>query len=94
MGQLLSNKTTSDDKKMTIKSCLERCWKYKFVGVENGKDCWCGNTLNLKGATGATAGRNVTSSQCSSTCPGDKKYLCGAEARINLYINNQTTTFT
>ncbi|KAL3962423.1 hypothetical protein ACCO45_003946 [Purpureocillium lilacinum] len=76
---------------MTIELCLQKCYMYKWAGVEYGRECWCGNKLNLAGNTGATPGKNVTDSQCSFLCPGDKKVYCGAGSRLQLYSNNATT---
>ncbi|KAK7425150.1 hypothetical protein QQX98_000064 [Neonectria punicea] len=57
-GRLLGKQVVNDNK-MTIKMCLESCYDYKYAGVEYGVECWCGNTLNLNGSTGATPGKNV-----------------------------------
>jgi hypothetical protein len=72
---------------MTTKACAERCWEYDWAGVEYGRECWCGNALNLAGNTGATPGRNVTDSECKSLCPGDNKAFCGAGSRMSLYMS-------
>lgn len=74
---------------MTIKSCLERCWEYDWAGVEYGRECWCGDKLNLEGETNATPGKNVTDSECSFLCPGDDMVYCGAASRLSLYVKKE-----
>lgn len=41
---------------------------FAFAGVENGNECWMGNSIN--GAAGA-------SGDCSATCAGDSSQKCG-----------------
>ncbi|KAH6874786.1 cell wall-binding protein [Thelonectria olida] len=79
---------------MTVEMCLEKCWAYKYVGVEYGVECWCGNALDLDGNNAATPGKNVSDSDCNFLCPGDKLAYCGAGNRLNMYINNVTSTST
>lgn len=85
-GRLLPRQIFNDGANMTINACLERCWNFNYAGVEYGRECWCGDKLNLAGNTGATPGRNVTSSECSFLCPGDKNVYCGAGSRMSLYV--------
>ncbi|KAF4976007.1 hypothetical protein FZEAL_7263 [Fusarium zealandicum] len=87
-GRLLGRQVLNDGD-MTIETCLDKCWMYKYAGVEYGRECWCGNTINLQGS-GATPGKNVTMDDCNFKCPGDKLSFCGAGSRINMYINNST----
>ena len=58
---------------------------YAYAGVEYGRECWCGNTLNVAGNSGSTPSKNVTDSQCSFTCPGNSTEYCGAGSKLNLY---------
>jgi hypothetical protein len=88
-GRLLQTQILNDGKNMTTKLCAEKCWAYNYAGVEYGRECWCGNTLNLQGDTGATAAKNVTDTQCSFLCPGDNKAYCGAGSKLSLYINKK-----
>ncbi|OAQ92164.1 wsc domain-containing protein [Purpureocillium lilacinum] len=90
-GKLMDKQVYNNGTSMTIELCLQKCYMYKWAGVEYGRECWCGNKLNLAGNTGATPGKNVTDSQCSFLCPGDKKVYCGAGSRLQLYSNNATT---
>ncbi|KAG7104597.1 WSC domain-containing protein like [Verticillium longisporum] len=91
-GRLLTKQVLNDGVNMTTKACAERCWDYGYAGVEYGRECWCGNTLNFAGNTGATPGKNVTNAECKMTCPGDKNAYCGAGSRLSLYINKKPLT--
>lgn len=83
-GRLLS-KLISNSATATVESCLQDCWQYKFAGIEYRGECYCGDTLNWAGNTGATPGANVSESQCSMTCRGNTSEFCGAGLRLNLY---------
>ncbi|KAL2671281.1 hypothetical protein Neosp_013861 [[Neocosmospora] mangrovei] len=89
-GRILPRQMLNDGDGMTIDVCLEKCWMFKYAGVEYGRECWCGDTLNWGGNTGATPGKNVTMDDCNFKCPGDALTFCGAGSRMNLYINNST----
>ncbi|KAK0382968.1 hypothetical protein NLU13_8884 [Sarocladium strictum] len=89
-GRLLTRQIYNDGDDMTIQSCLERCWNYKWVGVEYGRECWCNNEVNWKGNTGATAGRNATDNkECNFRCPGDSMVWCGGSSRMSLYTRKE-----
>ncbi|KAJ4267545.1 hypothetical protein NW762_003652 [Fusarium torreyae] len=91
LGRLLPNLVASDAGSMTVDTCLEKCWMYKYAGVENGRDCFCGNTVNWQGLIpNVGPGKNVSMTDCNLSCPGDKLSWCGGLLRMNLYINNST----
>ncbi|KAJ3457271.1 hypothetical protein MRS44_014412 [Fusarium solani] len=56
-GRILPRQMLNDGDAMTIDVCLEKCWMFKYAGVEYGRECWCGDTLNWEGNTGATPER-------------------------------------
>lgn len=87
-GRLLPRQLFNDGVNMTIPACLERCWNFNYAGVEYGRECWCGDALNLVGEVNndAVPGKNVTDSQCSFLCPGDNKSYCGAGSKMSLYV--------
>jgi hypothetical protein len=66
---------------MTIEKCLSDCWMYQYAGVEYGRECWCGNTLN----TGGSTSLNVSDSNCGFTCPGNNSEFCGSGSHLSLY---------
>lgn len=88
MGRLLPDLVSTDFLSMTVDKCLQKCWSYKYAGVENGSQCWCGNTINWQGFF--SQGRNVSMSDCNINCPGDNLTFCGGLSKMNLYINNST----
>ncbi|TVY38355.1 WSC domain-containing protein [Lachnellula occidentalis] len=83
--RLLSSKFLSNGTDMTIEMCLSTCYNYAYAGVEAGRECWCGNTLNVTSSLGSTPSANVSDSQCNFTCPGNSTEYCGAVNRLNLY---------
>ncbi|KAH7003124.1 WSC domain-containing protein, partial [Fusarium venenatum] len=88
IGRLLSDLVLTDSRFMTVDTCLDKCGNYKYAGVENGRDCYCGNTVNWQGLIGQ--GKNVTMTDCNINCPGNSLAYCGGLAKMNLYINNST----
>ncbi|KAK4220709.1 WSC domain-containing protein [Podospora fimiseda] len=63
---------------MTVQKCAAACAGFNHFGVEYGRECYCGNTINT-GSVLAPAG------DCSFSCPGDLTQDCGAGNRLNLY---------
>ncbi|KAL4723595.1 hypothetical protein ACLX1H_009233 [Fusarium chlamydosporum] len=82
MGRLLPDLVSTDFLSMTVDKCLQKCWSYKYAGVENGSQCWCGNTINWQGFF--SQGRNVSMSDCNINCPGDNLTFCGGLSKMNL----------
>ncbi|RGP58730.1 wsc domain-containing protein 2, partial [Fusarium sporotrichioides] len=52
IGRLLPDLVLTDSRAMTVDTCLDKCSKYKYAGVENGRDCYCGNMVNWQGLIG------------------------------------------
>ncbi|EON63806.1 hypothetical protein W97_03034 [Coniosporium apollinis CBS 100218] len=75
----LSVLSSSDS--MTVELCLATAEAkgYQWAGVEYGRECWMGNTLD-PAATLATA-----ASQCNMACKGAPGQICGAGSRLTLY---------
>ncbi len=65
---------------MTIPGCQNACLqgKYRFAGVENGRECWCGAELER-----SFSAPNDT--DCTTPCEGDKGAMCGGTSRINIF---------
>lgn len=84
-GKVLPWQLDNNGTAMTIPRCLAVCAPYRYAGVEYGRECWCGNALNLAGNAGATPGANVSDAQCNFPCPGNSSEFCGAGNRLNLY---------
>ncbi|KAK3390723.1 WSC domain-containing protein [Podospora didyma] len=69
---------------LTPQICVQSCTKmaYKYAGLEDGHECWCGLTapaLSLK----------VAESQCSKQCTGSVQ-TCGAGGFIEVYSTGVT----
>lgn len=62
---------------------------YQYAGVEYGRECWCGNSLNWAGDSGATPGKNLTETtagaQCNFICPGNSSEYCGSGSKLSLF---------
>ncbi|KAB5511496.1 WSC domain-containing protein [Coniochaeta sp. 2T2.1] len=81
----LSDNTYADDT-MTLESCATFCGNYKYFGVEYGRECYCGNTLN----PGSVLAANQN--DCSFLCPGNNFEYCGAGNRLELYQKGAATS--
>ncbi|CAD5124776.1 DgyrCDS13039 [Dimorphilus gyrociliatus] len=62
----------------TIKSCIDGCRQqgFRFAGVQNARDCFCGNNLHRK---------HSTADNCNKHCPGNGGQICGGENANNVY---------
>lgn len=67
-------------------SCQATCAGrgFSIAGVENGNECFCGNTL-----VGGTPPAGAASS-CSVACTGNSALKCGGGWRIQIYTNSGT----
>ncbi|KAM7216257.1 WSC domain containing protein [Rhypophila decipiens] len=63
---------------MTLEKCAAVCHGYAWFGVEYGRECYCGNTLNEGSVPAAPA-------ECNFPCPGKLSQTCGAGNRLSLY---------
>lgn len=66
------------DDLMTVEKCATACGNFYWFGVEYGRECYCGNSLN-PGSIPAPP------SDCSFACPGNAQETCGAGNRLNMY---------
>lgn len=71
---------------LTPSTCAASCAANKFVyaGVQNGKECRCGNTIDPL-TTYYRTGEN----ECSSACGGDSSIKCGGNYRYNIYATKE-----
>ena len=60
--------------------CQGKCeaLQYKYYGVENGTDCFCGNLINGYPP-------QVSQSLCDIPCSGDDRDNCGGDLKMNLF---------
>lgn len=73
----LANGTYNDDS-MTPQLCAGLRKGYRYVGVENGSQCFCGNVW-------PSTNSEVEGRGCNDTCPGDPALTCGVAWRMGLY---------
>lgn len=73
---------------MTPQVCNSLCSPFQYSGVENGYECYCGNSLTNNGASGAV----IADSSCSAPCSGDGSQRCGGGWTLNVY-QKTTATF-
>ena len=57
--------------------CSAKCSEYKYFGLQDGDNCFCGNSYGSMGSAPA--------SDCNMPCPGDHKIMCGAADRNSIY---------
>ncbi|XP_070555662.1 sialate:O-sulfotransferase 2-like [Ptychodera flava] len=66
---------------MSVEKCISICssqdLRAPYAGVQNGKQCFCGDTYDIYG--------KVNSRQCSKECTGNANQYCGGTWRFNAY---------
>ncbi|KAM7207748.1 WSC domain containing protein [Naviculisporaceae sp. PSN 640] len=72
------------DDALTVEKCATICSSYTWFGLEYGRECYCGNTIN----SGSVP---TESSDCSFSCAGNSAQKCGAGNRLNMYRYPTTT---
>ncbi|KAH3792990.1 hypothetical protein DPMN_146492 [Dreissena polymorpha] len=58
--------------------CASRCRSYRFAGVENSNECFCGNVQPVV---------SKPESECNAVCPGESTKKCGGVWRVSVYSN-------
>jgi len=71
------------DDSMTVNRCEARCKTagFQYYGVEYGRECYCGNSLDI------SAGK-APEGDCNMPCAGSSTEKCGGPYRLNLYSNS------
>ena len=64
---------------LTVSACVDFCQSvnYKIAGIENGKQCYCGNSM-----------KNFVQmplADCKVTCSGNANAICGGVNRLSVY---------
>lgn len=69
---------------LCVQTCRDRGWA--FAGVEYGRECYCGDRMNLLSNGGGGKGEQAASEgECDMLCSGDKGELCGGASRIGVW---------
>ena len=63
---------------MTPTLCSTLCTGFKFLGVQNHRECYCGNDYG-------NAGGKDTETACSRPCDGNKSITCGGGNHNSIY---------
>lgn len=84
-SRALAGAAYTNNTAMTLESCAAFCSNFKYFGTEYGQECYCGNTLSSSSAAAPLA-------DCSMTCSGNPLEYCGAGNRLELYVNNASTS--
>ncbi|CZR66932.1 uncharacterized protein PAC_16833 [Phialocephala subalpina] len=77
-GQRALQNATFPSDSNAIGLCTAACYPYKYAGVEYGRECWCGDSLE-----GGSS--QVPDSECAMPCAGDAGEVCGDSVRLTLY---------
>ena len=78
---LQHNAQSADD--MTPAKCASLCPQSNFIGVEYGRECWCGPSLAYNYKT--------YNRLCPMTCAGDASSVCGGRNSLTLYERDDAT---
>lgn len=83
--RVLDGYSYSDGSSMTPATCIVACAQRGFIlaGVENGNECYCGNTIKQAYPT--------KDADCKTACSGDDSQYCGGGWRLMVYIKTPDT---
>jgi hypothetical protein len=63
----------------SVEACAAFCLPtYSLFGVENGQDCWCGNSINSQAQT-------LPEISCNTNCTEPDGSVCGGSSAIEIY---------
>ncbi|KAG8626755.1 hypothetical protein KVT40_005700 [Elsinoe batatas] len=75
-----SNVYNTDQGTTSVDSCIAKCKGFQYMGLEYGKQCFCGNSLPSDRVPSST-----TYGQCNMPCAGNSTQLCGGGSQLSLY---------
>ncbi|PQE16318.1 wsc domain-containing protein [Rutstroemia sp. NJR-2017a WRK4] len=73
------------DDLMTVEDCADACMGFGYFGLENARECYCGNRINDGSVMTAL-------SECAEQCPGDSSENCGASERLDVWRSETGAT--
>ena len=78
------------DADLSREKCIDACKSafYRYAGVENGRDCYCGDSMQLTPIwilPQPTNARIIPDIECNVPCSGDFNEKCGGENNLNIF---------
>ncbi|KAL8712650.1 MAG: hypothetical protein Q9220_003181 [cf. Caloplaca sp. 1 TL-2023] len=73
----LSNLSWAGDG-LTVERCAEYCAGLIYFGVEFGRECYCGDSINTYSANGGEEA-------CDTPCNGNASQICGGVGALSVY---------
>jgi len=67
---------------LTLELCMSKCQGYKFLGLQNSNQCFCGNDETA--STGYSR-YGEAPNECNQQCRGNSKQQCGSGWRNSVY---------
>ncbi|KEF59535.1 uncharacterized protein A1O9_04379 [Exophiala aquamarina CBS 119918] len=85
-ARLLGRYSFSSVSGMTQGVCVAACQDrgFGYAGVEYGRECYCGDGMNLVGP-GGKAEKAASEDECDMLCTGDRAQICGGRSRIGVW---------
>ncbi|GKT44524.1 WSC domain-containing protein [Colletotrichum spaethianum] len=70
-----------------VSDCTTACANqgFQYAGLEFGKECFCGSSIQNGGAP-------IAAKSCNMACTADKTQYCGGRAAINIYKSSKPQT--
>ncbi|KAF2220841.1 hypothetical protein BDZ85DRAFT_202453 [Elsinoe ampelina] len=75
-----SNVYNTDQGTTSVDTCIAKCKGFQYMGLEYGKQCFCGNSLPSDRVPSST-----TYGQCNMPCAGNSTQICGGGSQLSLY---------
>ncbi|KAF4554906.1 Hypothetical protein D9617_3g019750 [Elsinoe fawcettii] len=75
-----SNVYNTDQGTTSVDTCIAKCKGYQYMGLEYGKQCFCGNSIPTDRVPSST-----TYGQCNMPCAGNSSQICGGGSQLSLY---------
>ncbi|KAI0572606.1 WSC multi-domain protein [Pyrenophora tritici-repentis] len=76
-NRVLADKMDTNNQ-MTIMKCAFACQGYRYFGVQDGKECHCGNSFKYEPEL-------LDDSLCGNACSGNNKQKCGGGWKNSVY---------
>ncbi|TKX24210.1 hypothetical protein C1H76_3573 [Elsinoe australis] len=75
-----NNIYSTDQATTSVDTCMKACAGFQYMGLEYGKQCFCGNSIASDRAPQASL-----AGQCNMPCNGNSTQICGGGSQLSLY---------